>query len=88
MVNLEQQLSMTEGQRPPRKGGAVSFLLCNSCYWCASSITELTGDDLHCPSCGQVVESIPLGTGEVFSLGIDAKRGVVLEFKKALRNAA
>jgi hypothetical protein len=61
----------------------VSFLLCNSCYWCATALQQM--DFETCPVCKNAVEFIPLNEGEMFSYDHDSKKGVILEFKKAER---
>lgn len=59
---------------------SVSFLLCNSCYWCATALQGI--EDYSCPACGSPVELIPLNEGEMFTYDHDSKKGVILEFKK------
>ena len=57
------------------------FLLCGSCYWCASSIS-LLGTVEICPSCmNGRVESMPLSDKEIYTFRYDAIRGVTLEFR-------
>jgi hypothetical protein len=57
------------------------FLLCGSCYWCASSIS-LLGTVEICPSCmNGKVESMPLSDKEIYTFRYDSIRGVTLAFK-------
>jgi hypothetical protein len=62
---------------------SVSMLLCNSCYWSATELEERGAHE--CPSCTNPVEAIPLEKGEIVSLDVDGKKGVVLEFKRKER---
>ncbi len=58
----------------------VSFLLCNSCYWCA---TEIGGVGIRkCPSCRLAVEPLPIAADELFRFGYDRKSGVHLAFRR------
>lgn len=59
---------------------SVNMLLCNSCYWCATQLEEREGNT--CPSCSNVIEAIPIGKGEIFSLEVDLKKDVSFQFKK------
>jgi hypothetical protein len=63
----------------------MHFLLCNTCYWCASDIgseSMLT----ECPSCNSVeVESMPLSDKELYKFNYHPKRGVTLEFSNAVK---
>jgi hypothetical protein len=56
----------------------TQFLICESCFWCASI---LTGGTLlgKCPCCkGSMLESIPIATGESYRFDYHIKRGVIL----------
>ena len=58
------------------------FLLCASCYWCASSISLLGSTVEICPSCmNGRVESMPLSDKEIYTFRYDTIRGVTLEFR-------
>lgn len=59
------------------------MMLCNSCYWCATTLSEI--EDYKCPTCANIVEVLPLNDGEMFTYDYDTKKGVILEFKKASR---
>jgi len=57
------------------------FLLCGSCYWCASYL-NLRGRVETCPSCmNGKVESMPLSDKEIYTFRYDAIRGVTFAFK-------
>lgn len=55
------------------------FVLCNSCFWCASYLRRM--DTLRCPSCKtEIMESMPIRLDETFLFQYDRKRGVSLQF--------
>jgi hypothetical protein len=56
------------------------FVICNSCFWCA---TDISGREsiTACPACAsQALESIALESKEKFTFNLDSKRGVSLAF--------
>jgi hypothetical protein len=58
-----------------------SLVICNSCYWSASNITE--NSIVFCPVCGKYnLESIPLSINERYTYYYDIKKGLVLHFTK------
>ena len=60
------------------------FLLCSSCFWCASYL-EWGGTVEICPSCiNGKVESMPISDTEIYTFCYDAIRGVTLEFRTKL----
>ena len=60
------------------------FLLCGSCYWCASYLS-LRGRVETCPSCmNGKVESMPISDNEIYTFCYNAIRGVTLEFRTKL----
>jgi len=59
----------------------ANFLLCKSCFWCASLLDNRTSGDV-CPSCMKAeLESIPISLHETYKFDYDASRGVTLEFE-------
>jgi hypothetical protein len=61
----------------------IHFLLCGSCFWCASQSNNCNTSDMitECPSCNGIkVESLPISHDEVYKFNYDPKRGVTLEF--------
>ena len=59
-----------------------NFLLCKSCFWCASMFNTRRPPDL-CPSCMKTeLESIPISLDETYKFDYDANRGVTLELRK------
>ena len=60
------------------------FLLCESCFWCASSI-YLVSMDWICPVCSNnnnKIESIPIGNNEIYKFDYNQRHGVILEFSE------
>jgi hypothetical protein len=61
----------------------INFLLCESCFWCASYFNNYREVVTKCPICGDdSVESLPISHDEVYSFNYDPKRGVTLGFSK------
>jgi len=49
----------------------AEFLICNSCFWCASILSKNIYYDL-CPSCKQeVLETTPLSEKEAYSINTE-----------------
>jgi hypothetical protein len=59
------------------------FLLCESCFWCASSIYLLSMDWI-CPVCNNSnkIESIPIQNNEIYKFDYNQRYGVILEFSE------
>ena len=58
------------------------FLLCESCFWCASSI-YLVSMDWICPICNNSkIESIPIENNEMYKFNYNQRHGVILEFSE------
>ena len=60
----------------------IDFLICPSCFWCASyfNYSEVA---TRCPTCSNDnVESIPISNEELYMFSHDGNRGVTLEFSK------
>jgi hypothetical protein len=52
------------------------FLLCESCFWCASSI-YIDSMNWICPVCNNIkIESIPIQSNEVYKFDYDQRLGV------------
>jgi hypothetical protein len=63
-----------------RKYQDAKFLICNSCFWCASCISTDYNYTEHCPTCSSIkMESIPISETEAYQLHTDLKN-VSLEF--------
>jgi hypothetical protein len=58
-----------------------NFLICSSCFWCASYLTNVHSFGDICPSCkNDKVESMPISFDETYKFNYDSGRGVILEF--------
>ena len=64
---------------------APIFVLCDSCYWCATYFDKTrTPVDNTCPQCGannNELTSFPIMSNEAFTFDYNDKHGVELEFK-------
>ena len=55
----------------------INFLLCESCFWCASYFNNYRKVVTNCPICGNKnIESMPISHHEVHTSSHDPKRGV------------
>ena len=61
----------------------INFLLCESCFWCASYFNCYRKEVSKCPTCGRAnVESMPISHDEIYTFNYDHQRGVTLRFSK------
>jgi hypothetical protein len=59
----------------------IDFLLCNSCFWCATYLNLRSFGIIECPSCDEnTIEWMPLHANDVYSFDYNPVTGVVLEF--------
>ena len=69
----------------------VNFLLCPSCFWCASYLplqmlrtmaaAKNSASLSKCPSCSEgSIESVPVAEDEEYKFDYDIKRGVTMKF--------
>jgi hypothetical protein len=67
----------------------IYFVICNSCYWCATyfgidylqSLSESSSHVLNCPICNSHnTEIMPIATDESFRMEYSLTRGMELEF--------
>jgi hypothetical protein len=59
----------------------IHFLLCESCFWCASCLNVGKRTVTKCPSCRDArLESMPISDCEIYKFEYDPERGVTLEF--------
>jgi len=70
----------------------IYFVICNSCYWCASyfgidDLESLSGSSSHVLDChvcnSQNTELMPISNGESFRIGYSLTRGMEMEFYKS-----
>lgn len=65
----------------------INFLICNSCYWCASVYSNMNNlVNAKCPVCDDSsnLESMPIYKKESFKINYNSKCGVVLEFSRKI----
>jgi len=69
----------------------IYFVICNSCYWCASyfgiddleSLSASSSHVLDCPICNSHnTELMPISTDESFRIEYSLTRGMEIEFYK------
>jgi hypothetical protein len=58
----------------------VHFMICNSCFWCASVLADRRLDKCPCCNCKDFLESMPLVPDESYKFSYSAAKGVALEF--------
>lgn len=60
----------------------ASFVLCQSCYWCATCFLADDGFP-RCPACGSdVIDSIPISESEFYSVSVAGNGNVELRFQQ------
>lgn len=65
----------------------INFLICNSCYWCASVYSNMNNlVNAKCPVCDDSsnLESMPIYKKESFKINHNSKCGIVLEFSRKI----
>src|SRR5947209_426621 len=59
----------------------IDFLLCNSCFWCASHLNLSIFGVNECPSCKEnTIERMSLSANDVYLFDYNRVTGVILEF--------
>jgi Zn finger protein HypA/HybF involved in hydrogenase expression len=85
----EAQLSINPIENNENK---IYFVICNSCYWCASyfgtdDLESLSGSSSHvldCPTCNSHnTEVMPIATDESFRIEYSLTRGMEMEFYRS-----
>jgi hypothetical protein len=70
----------------------IYFVICNSCYWCASyfgiddleSLSTSSSHVLDCPICNSHnIELMPISTDESFRIEYNHARGMEIEFYRS-----
>jgi len=60
----------------------VHFVLCETCFWCASCFRIDERPITTCPYCDSItIEAIPISYNEGYRFQYNAKRGVTLDFE-------
>ena len=58
-----------------------AFLLCNSCFWCASILYDDVQPFRMCPICmDNELEFMPISSEETYKFDYDKRHGITLEF--------
>ena len=58
-----------------------NFVICRSCFWCASLLSNTQRPVETCPLCmNSTLESMPICFDETYRLDYDSRRGITLEF--------
>ena len=77
IYNTLKKKSKCEEQRDER-----NFVMCKSCFWCASILNSRYRSLNECPSCiNSELESIPIGLDETYTFHYDPLQGVSLGFR-------
>lgn len=77
--SLQGKTSLISGAKSSGYYGRAYFVICGSCFWCASDLCG--GRVKECPACGSdMVESIPLAPREKYRFDLDDKRGMIIDF--------
>jgi hypothetical protein len=72
-----------KNDKKDRIADVVHFLICDSCFWCASVLREDKYES-KCQSCGtQITSAIPVMHNERFAYEVDEKRGITLSFRQS-----
>ena len=62
----------------------IRFLICESCFWCASCLNVAERTVTKCPSCTDArLESMPISDNEIYKFEYNPVRGVILEFSRS-----
>ena len=70
----------TEASTIARISTKIDFLLCNSCFWCASYLNLRSFGFMECPSCKEnTIERMPLSAYDVYSFDYNRVTGVIPE---------
>ena len=84
--NYENTLQIRTSDKLPSPSSSkkvldIQFLLCSSCFWCASFTGIHKRMITQCPSCNSVrLESMPISEKEAYRFDYYSKRGITLEF--------
>ena len=69
-----------------KRANQLYFIICNSCYWCATYFginTSLPSSSLPCHGCNSLdTEFMPIVTDESFRIKYSPIRGMEIEFYK------
>ena len=84
LKNMYYDMLKTKVYPEPHYQGRA-FLICNSCFWCASILYDDVQPFRMCPICmNNELEFMPLSNGETYNFDYDERHGVRLEFMQPL----
>lgn len=64
------------------------FILCETCYWCATYFHKSRLPRRTCPQClATELSSFPILPDETFRFDYNAKQGVALEFNRRMKSS-
>ena len=85
MSKIGTTLTNYDNRRDLSSSSAPIFVLCDSCYWCATCFDKARiPEDNVCPSCGannNELTSFSIASNETFTVKYNKKRGIEFEFK-------
>lgn len=79
---------ITETTKPQVRQKERLFVICDSCYWCASALSQRFFDPDTCPDCCRPLSSLALSSDECYGFNYDKTRGVELDFYSRVRTRA
>ena len=87
-TNLSSNTKERENNTIVRSSDHIYFVICNSCYWCASYFgidgLESSSQVLGCHVCNSHdTELIPISTNESFRIDYNVTRGMEMEFYRS-----
>ena len=79
------KISSNTSERKRDNTNQIYFVICNSCYWCASyfgnDVLLLSSSPLACHVCdSNNTELMPISTDESFRIEYNPVRGIEIEF--------
>ena len=81
ILDSSQGVPLDENIIPPKQKETI-FILCDTCFWCATYLKKRIVPDANiCPNCLQTeLSSFPILSNERFTCNYTEKRGLELEF--------
>jgi hypothetical protein len=79
---------LANDNKEKKKYGSLDdiFILCETCYWCATYFDKSRLPTEKCPMClNTEMSSFPILPNEAFTFNYNDKRGVELEFRPERR---
>ena len=73
-------LQIDESMAFSTKLGQRMFIICDDCYWCASSLGTAKLELVNCPQCNRRLSELPLSLDETYKVNFNPTRGVEIEF--------